>query len=83
MLSAKCEQLNMQDKNEKNNSNIIYPNNSNIINPNNNSNIITITANNIVSNYNLVFPSNIGISGQSLGLSSIVGNTGYLEFQNN
>jgi len=46
-----------------------------------NNNSITLQANNsTVSNYDLVFPSQLGPSGQILNLSSVVGNVGYLEF---
>ena len=42
-----------------------------------NDKVVTLQANNsTVSNYDLVFPSQIGTSGQILNLSSVVGNVG-------
>ena len=67
---------------------ISLPSRSNTLSFNtSNSNNIVLTANsNTASNYTLILPSNIGVAGQNLLISSIGGNSnniGYLEFAKN
>ena len=46
----------------------------------NGNNIILTSNDNTISNYSLVLPSQIGSIGQTLSLSNIIGNVGYIEF---
>ncbi len=67
---------------------ISLPSRSNTLsfNTSNGNNIVLTTNSNTSSNYTLILPSNIGVTGQNLLISSIGGNTsniGYLEFANN
>jgi hypothetical protein len=62
------------------NTSIKIPNGNSLAFTDTTANNVIITSNTISNTYSLILPSSLGTIGQALGLSNIIGNQGFLVF---